>query len=253
MKKPDQEDLSLNVTLRSLLKGLEDLSEDRQEAFEEYLEDLEREEAMIEFARIISEVLDEKGLSYDQLKRRAPKGFWQIVTDRLKEAGIMNQEGKDWLRNEAKEYWKTNQEEIARLIEGQSCPESIEEPAEEKHGIVNDQNISDDANYVTRAEFDAALSELRDEIQAEIGNIPKVSEDYELAPSAPTEGKKILGPPREKLGVTIDKILMDMLEKEKKKRGVSMSRMLDTICWHFFGRPRLSFQEEGAPSGPERE
>jgi|GEM_PF-2772814 len=54
------------------------------------------------------------------------------------------------------------------------------------------------------------------------------------------EGKKFKGN-REKLGVTLDKVLIDKLGEESRARGNNMSRMLHTVVWNYSCMPELSF------------
>ncbi len=76
---------------------------------------------------------------------------------------------------------------------------------------------------------------------------------------APLPDAKVKGPKnrarnpweRVKLGVTVDKALFDLLEAKRAELGdVSLSRAVDTILWHYFDRPALSFQGK-AESDPE--
>jgi len=48
---------------------------------------------------------------------------------------------------------------------------------------------------------------------------------------------------REKLSGTADKTLMEMFEQERTRRGMTVSRMIDMVLWHYFGRPKLSFEQ----------
>ncbi|MGO9566469.1 MAG: SANT/Myb-like DNA-binding domain-containing protein [Desulfomonilaceae bacterium] len=47
---------------------------------------------------------------------------------------------------------------------------------------------------------------------------------------------------RKFLGSTVDSVLRNLFDEHKKKLGIRASRMLDTILWHWFGCPRLSYQ-----------
>jgi hypothetical protein len=135
-------------------------------------------------------------------------------------------------------------------------------------------------NFITKTEFESALNNLRaefqgsiqkfqaktfsrqiDQIVSEIEIIKETVEHMKTAESAflmnqtDSEGYPILSPTptttgkkltvgRSKLGVTIDPKLMQLLEAQSRVRGISMSRMIDTVVWHYFGQPKLSFQKE---------
>jgi len=48
---------------------------------------------------------------------------------------------------------------------------------------------------------------------------------------------------RVKIGVTLDKAIADRFEAEYKRLGLSASTLIETILWHWFNRPILSFQK----------
>ena len=63
-----------------------------------------------------------------------------------------------------------------------------------------------------------------------------------MAPRAPIVKKHKLGR-REKLVITVDGVLHDRLQ-EMYQDGVSISHVVDSALWHFFGQPKLSFQTD---------
>jgi hypothetical protein len=65
-----------------------------------------------------------------------------------------------------------------------------------------------------------------------------------LPPIPPKEGHRFVVT-KSKISATIDPGLLDLLEQARKSFDLSMSRMIETCVWEFFGRPALSFQQEG--------
>ena len=63
-----------------------------------------------------------------------------------------------------------------------------------------------------------------------------------MAPRAPIVKKHKIGR-REKLAITVDGELFDRLQ-EMYQDGVSISHVIDSALWHFFGKPKLSFELE---------
>jgi transcriptional regulator with XRE-family HTH domain len=43
-------------------------------------------------------------------------------------------------------------------------------------------------------------------------------------------------------GGAVDRVLFDKFEQERKARELSAPKMLETILWHYFGEPDLSFE-----------
>lgn len=64
-----------------------------------------------------------------------------------------------------------------------------------------------------------------------------------LPPSPPKEGHRFVVT-KSKISATIDPGLLDLVEQARKSFNLSMSRMIETCVWEFFGRPALSFQQE---------
>jgi hypothetical protein len=48
---------------------------------------------------------------------------------------------------------------------------------------------------------------------------------------------------REKLATTIDSVLFELI-KERQQQGQQLSHILDSAVWNYFGRPKMSFQED---------
>jgi transcriptional regulator with XRE-family HTH domain len=45
----------------------------------------------------------------------------------------------------------------------------------------------------------------------------------------------------------VDRVLVEKFEEERTARGLTDSKMLETILWHYFDRPALSFQLNRSP------
>ncbi|MFC1834106.1 hypothetical protein ACFL2Q_05145 [Thermodesulfobacteriota bacterium] len=65
----------------------------------------------------------------------------------------------------------------------------------------------------------------------------------------PPEPRRVPGTRREtrewdRISATIDKNVMKLFNQEKKLRRMSTSRLLETVLWLYFGKPRLSYQED---------
>jgi|GEM_PF-1122934 len=45
------------------------------------------------------------------------------------------------------------------------------------------------------------------------------------------------------MGITIDRVLYEMVNAEADKRGLPVARIVEAAVWNRYGRPRLSYQE----------
>lgn len=87
----------------------------------------------------------------------------------------------------------------------------------------------------------AVETRLRDFLQSKYGAVG--SEDLDEPPFPPREGKKLLGKKKDIRG-SIDANLWNLFQEECKKYNGNVSKTLDTILWRYFGKPKLSFEED---------
>jgi hypothetical protein len=66
---------------------------------------------------------------------------------------------------------------------------------------------------------------------------------HELAPASPKEGKRFVAE-RDKVSITIDSALLELVEETAANLDVPVSRVVETAVWQFYQRPALSFQKE---------
>lgn len=67
--------------------------------------------------------------------------------------------------------------------------------------------------------------------------------DRDEPPLPPKKGKKFLGEKRDIRG-RIDANLWELFQKECTEHNGNVSKTLDTILWRYFGKPRLSFEDD---------
>ena len=70
----------------------------------------------------------------------------------------------------------------------------------------------------------------------------------ELSPPPPKQGKRFMAE-RDKISVTIDSSLMDLVEETAAGLGVPVSRVVESAVWKYFDKPSLSFQKRSG-EGP---
>ncbi len=86
--------------------------------------------------------------------------------------------------------------------------------------------------------------EVVQELLSRCGAIP------ELVPASPKEGKRFIAE-RDKLSVTIDSTLLELIEETAANLDVPLSRIVETAVWQFYDRPALSFQKESTNDSQE--
>ena len=136
-------------------------------------------------------------------------------------------------------------------------------------GSTSTEAILANEQFVTKEQLRSALTETREAFSNELNRLanairkelqdmlvdmaPMQQQSDELPqipPQAPLKGLKKLGS-RVKVAGTIDAQLMQRLESERKVRNISLSAMIDTMAWHYFGRPRLSFELSSEDEGTD--
>lgn len=95
--------------------------------------------------------------------------------------------------------------------------------------------------YVTQEQLKQALANLKNELLShQLKQMqPNVQED---APRPRIFHKKKEGK-REKLATTIDSALFELV-KERQQQGQQLSHILDSALWNYFGKPKMSFEED---------
>ena len=188
-----------------------------------------------------------QNLSLYELRQKAPRKFWEYVREDLNRSGIPTHKGEQWEKSaQLSQHWKRNETELAQIISkliGEEIPESKPEGAEECSFVPKlSRGQRKQSDAVSREEFEqvkVAIEELRSFYQTG----QKASEGQRpLAPTPPQEGKKFTIK-REKIGITIDPVLKELLEKESKERGINMSRLLDTVIWYYYNCPPFLFRK----------
>ena len=101
--------------------------------------------------------------------------------------------------------------------------------------------LSNENGYITAKELMVALDSLKASILTEQKQ-QSLSSSVEDAPRPRIFHKKKEGR-REKLTTTVDSALFELI-KQKQQQGQQLSHVLDSALWNYFGRPKLSFQQE---------
>jgi len=109
-------------------------------------------------------------------------------------------------------------------------------PSEVKSG-----KLFDGDRYITAKELNKALDEFKTLILSEQKG-QTLSPSMEDAPRPRIFHKKKEGK-REKLATTIDSALFELV-KERQQQGQQLSHILDSALWNYFGKPKMSFEEE---------
>jgi len=129
-------------------------------------------------------------------------------------------------------------------VSDESCPAETSEESEStrperKSAGTFTQNQIEQIHEIVRKEIQSVMESQR--IQRRPSDLLEVP---------PSPGEKIKGEKgrpanpgkRVKLAGTVDVELERLFREECTKRGISVSRLLDTVLWHYFGKPRLSFE-----------
>ena len=111
-----------------------------------------------------------------------------------------------------------------------------------KRAEINSNGFSDSSRFVTPEEFNQAITSLRETISSLQNKQPDDSGPLTDAPRPRIFHKKKEGR-REKLSSTVDSALFELI-KQRQQMGQQLSHILDSSLWHYFGRPKLSFESD---------
>ncbi len=189
------------------------------------------------YAETLAECLKDWHITAAKLTPRAPDGFWKALATALNARGVRTPAGNLWTKPNAQTVWRRYGREIKVTM--------AELQLHSQDELQADTATPSPERYVTKDELRYELRKLMvliQDAQHPMLAIQSQLDDYPpLPPTAPIIGIKKAGQ-RVKIAGTIDKALMDLIQKEAHRRGVALSTILDTMAWHYYGKPALSFQ-----------
>ena len=178
-------------------------------------------------AEAIRETLLTEGYSIDDIRESVPKNFWVKVFRNRSLAPYFSS------RNMASNYFSrpSHKKVILSLVEGSPRKEPLQ------------MSISAYAPEMTE-------QRVREIVQEELKQLPdsylSAREVFELCAESPNiigEGK---GRRQERVydrvSITVDRVLWKMFKDEQKRLQINAPRLMDSILWHRYGKPKLSFE-----------
>jgi hypothetical protein len=186
---------------------------------------------------------------------------WKKICERLSEEGY-GELGTNLLR---KKYTRWESKTEPRQQEQRIQPQQLlQEPETEQHqGVaamteliaerifnhpIPEQWISQIEDHVEDM-MKPVMLRVAEEAAAEVLQSISFSHGESVgALEEPPEPERVPGTRREnrdweRISATIDRNLIKFFNREKKKRRISTSRLLETILWLHYGKPRLSYDE----------
>lgn len=191
------------------------------------------------FAEAIKSVFNENGKDLTILKtEKMPDGYYGQIKPKLLQTLI-------WPK-EPKTFYKQNSEAIHDLLFGnqQVIPSSeIAEPGRDNTPISTIEQIVD-------ARIELRLAEIKQSL---------LGQDYgiELCPARQQvhiKGKRGRTENRKSVDIasSLDEELYILFQRDKQKLGISESMVLDTILWHFYKKPKLSYELDPLRQDPPK-
>jgi hypothetical protein len=113
-----------------------------------------------------------------------------------------------------------------------------------KQSKINSEPPYDFSQLVIRTELERAISSLRTEFIAFQNDRQDNPEFLPDAPRPRIFHKKKEGK-REKLSTTVDSALFELI-KARQQAGQQLSHILESALWHYFGKPKLSFESDNS-------
>ena len=193
----------------------------------------------------IAAILKQRDIPIDDIvAQKAPDGFWVDVCKFLESEGhALDPKGdvvNRWSRTN-KQGVRTHRKDIMAIMGYDYFKYNHyvrpEFRVEDNEGVLHPQCAPGDDRFreIVREELDKFFKE----------------RDYEVDQLCPEPGSvQGYGPGRkttrkyENISTTIDSNLWALFTAKRKKLRTSAPRLMDTILWEYFGRPRLSFEKE---------
>lgn len=183
-----------------------------------------------DFARALKEVYSENGIDVSNLKfKRMKSGFHEQLRPKLSA-------GFDW-PTPVRNFYSDYKAEIHEVIFSNSQDTTEVKPeAPQRKELPHLRDYDKRINEL----IDQRLDELRQALLSE-------SYGIELCPArsvvkiphkrGKTENRKSVD-----IATSLDEELYVLFQKDRQKLGCSESMLLDTILWHFYKKPKLSYE-----------
>lgn len=188
----------------------------------------------------IRKTLEIQKLSIDVLTDMAPRGFWEAVRVNLRS-------GYNWPENNSalSNMFNKNKSKILGLLNSSSqmyIPDNETIYSEQQASKLSTHNAiftRDEMIRLIDEHLNIRLSDIRKTVQIELNKM-------EMPPEVQTikgqgKGRKE-DRQYEKIGPAIDKRLFELFMADCKKRKLSQGKMLDIILWHWYEKPKLSYE-----------
>ena len=198
-------------------------------------------------AEAIRKNLTMKKLSMEVFEDRLPRGFWNDIIEYLPKG--MNWGDRQVLGN----YYGKNKQKILNILKADSQMYAVaSEPIlSEKHTSTPSEHSEPSLHgeLFTRDEIIKLMNEVLDERLSDLKeSVQIIQNKMEMPP----ESKTIKGSGRGrkerrdyvKITPTMDRVLFNLFDAEAKKQKLSHGKLLDIILWHWYEKPKLSYEPE---------
>ena len=129
--------------------------------------------------------------------------------------------------------------------------ETFDEYAEQYEHKEPPQLPDERASHYDDKGLEQRMREIAREVVTEMMNVQNIHTIMANTADEPPAPETIKGKGRgrketrdyDRITLTVDKVLAGRFKAEAQRRGVSAGRLADIIFWHYFGKPKLSYQE----------
>jgi hypothetical protein len=187
-------------------------------------------------AGAIKAVASREGLNIMDLKLVVPDGFWSKVLQEL--ANAKGASGKPWTVGSIGQQWRRKKDKLIALM-GRS-----HNVVQSGKGFLDENRVREIFQEELAKAKQATLDEVDKKLKAfEQKQGQKRRANVETSPIAPRVKRKAKGEVGH-ISVRVDKVLFEKFREDCFDRWkMSLSRGMDTILWHYYGKPDLSFQK----------
>ncbi len=195
------------------------------------------------FTESIQQVMTSKDYSIMIFEQPSvPKDFWVDVRKNLPS-------GLNWPKDLSR-FFKDNKQNILNLLNSPSPTPMVNNMlthSEEKVPLL--MKHTEQNNIFTRDEIIKLINEVLDKRLLDLKeSVQMIQNKMEMPP----ESKTIKGSGRGrkerrdyvKITPTMDRVLFNLFDAEAKKQKLSHGKLLDVILWHWYQKPKLSYEQE---------
>lgn len=201
-----------------------------------------------QFIQAVVRVIRNRGYKLGDMEGQKPKDFWSSVKAELPKDMTWSENHVYYLNE-----WNRRKKEIMDILKSDTEPisDGSQILSSQNEQIRSNEKISISSKQVAYLSDEDIVKLVNEVLDKRISDIKQVVNIEMNKMETPPETTTIKGSGKgrketrkyQKISPTIDVEIYKLLMSDCAKRKISVGKYLDQILWHWFGKPKLSYED----------